>query len=297
MQTLWLDPNIAAGVLRRLAYLQAAELDTRADAAPGKIVHEMRGGEMAALGEVPFGKYYGSVDATPLFVMLAGAYLQRTDDLGLIKQLWPAIERALGWIDGPADLDGDGFIEYARGMETGLANQGWKDSHDAIFHADGSLARGPIALAEVQGYVYAAKLLAGRCAETLGFTDHARQLREQAEQLAARFEQAFWCEDLGTYAMALDGEKFPCRVRASNAGQVLLSGLSRPDRAARVAAGLMQPDCFSGWGIRTVSTAELRYNPMSYHNGSVWPHDNALIALGFSRYRAKAEIMRVFRAL
>ena len=277
--------------------MQADRFDAASDAAPGKILHETRAGEMARLNEIPFGLYYGSVDSTPLFVLLAGQYAQTSGDLETLKELWPAMQRALDWIDGPGDPDQDGFVEYFRHSEKGLVNQGWKDSHDAIFHADGQLARGPIALAEVQGYVYAAKTLAAQCAEQLGLADRARELREQADRLAARFEQSFWCEELGSYAMALDGEKSPCRVRSSNAGQVLFSGIARPDRAQRVAAGLMSPDCFSGWGIRTVSTAERRYNPMSYHNGSVWPHDNALIALGLSRYRAKADVGRIFRAL
>ncbi len=297
LQCLWLDRRIPLAVLRRLAAMQADRFDAASDAAPGKILHETRAGEMARLNEIPFGLYYGSVDSTPLFVLLAGQYAQTSGDLETLKELWPAMQRALDWIDGPGDPDQDGFVEYFRHSEKGLVNQGWKDSHDAIFHADGQLARGPIALAEVQGYVYAAKTLAAQCAEQLGLADRARELREQADRLAARFEQSFWCEELGSYAMALDGEKSPCRVRSSNAGQVLFSGIARPDRAQRVAAGLMSPDCFSGWGIRTVSTAERRYNPMSYHNGSVWPHDNALIALGLSRYRAKADVGRIFRAL
>jgi glycogen debranching enzyme len=297
LQCLWLDRRIPLAVLRRLAAMQADTFDAASDAAPGKILHETRAGEMAKLNEIPFGLYYGSVDATPLFVLLAGQYVETSGDIETLRELWPAINRALTWIDGPGDPDQDGFIEYHRHSEQGLVNQGWKDSHDAIFHADGELARGPIALAEVQGYVYAAKKLAARCSERLGLADRARELREQAELLAARFEESFWCEELGTYALALDGVKKACRVSSSNAGQVLFSGIARPDRAARIAMGLMQSDCFSGWGIRTLSTAERRYNPMSYHNGSVWPHDNALIALGLSRYRAKSEVTRIFRAL
>ncbi|HJZ31527.1 MAG TPA: glycogen debranching N-terminal domain-containing protein [Hyphomicrobiaceae bacterium] len=297
LHTLWLDPGIAAGVLRRLAHLQATEVDSRADAAPGKIVHETRGGEMAALGEVPFGKYYGSVDATPLYVMLAGAYLERTGDGALIAELWPVIERALAWIDGPADIDGDGFIEYARGMETGLANQGWKDSHDAIFHADGAFARGPIALVEVQGYVYAAKRAAAACARRLGKSARATQLDRQAEALRQRFERSFWCEEIGSYALALDGEKAACKVRASNAGHALFTGIARAERAAEVAAKLLLSPYYSGWGIRTVADGEARYNPMSYHNGSVWPHDNALIAAGLARYGYGRSIETIFEAI
>ena len=297
MQLLWLDPSIAAGVLRRLAFLQATEVDIRADAAPGKIVHEMRGGEMAALGEVPFGKYYGSVDATPLFVMLAGAYLQRTGDTALIQQLWPALERALAWIDGPADVDGDGFIEYARGMTTGLANQGWKDSHDAVFHADGAFARGPIALVEVQGYVYAAKRGAAACARRLGKSARAAELDRQAESLRQRFDRSFWCERIGSYALALDGAKAACEVRTSNAGHALFTGIARPQRAAEIAARLLRFPYYSGWGIRTVAHGEARYNPMSYHNGSIWPHDNALIAQGLARYGYGARIETIFDAI
>jgi len=297
MQMLWLDPNIAAGVLRRLAYLQATEVDSRADAAPGKIVHEMRGGEMAALGEVPFGKYYGSVDSTPLFVMLAGGYLQRTGDRGLIEQLWPAIERALNWIDGPADIDGDGFIEYARGMETGLANQGWKDSHDAVFHADGALARGPIALVEVQGYVYAAKKEAAVCARRLGKSARAAELERQAEVLRQRFERSFWSEEIGSYVLALDGDKAACKVRSSNAGHALFTGIAGAARAQEIAARLLLFPYYSGWGVRTVAHGEARYNPMSYHNGSIWPHDNALIAAGLARYGHGAAVETIFEAI
>ena len=297
LEMLWCDPQIAKGVLRRLARLQAVTTDAATDAEPGKIVHEMRGGEMALLGEVPFQQYYGSVDATPLFVMLASAYGHRTGDWDLVREIWPAIEAAIGWLDGPADSDGDGFVEYERGADTGLANQGWKDSHDAVFHADGRLAEGPIALCEVQGYVYAARRLAARCARRLGQCERADTLDRQANTLAERFEAAFWCEELGTYALALDGDKKPCRVRTSNAGQVLFSGIAHPDHAEAVARDLMRPSFFSGWGIRTVAREEARYNPMSYHNGSVWPHDNALIAAGFARYGQKSAIERVFKGL
>jgi glycogen debranching enzyme len=257
----------------------------------------MRGGELAGLGVVPFGLYYGSVDATPLFVMLAGLYTERTGDDATIVELWPAIEAALAWIAGPGDPDGDGFVEYHRATEQGLANQGWKDSQDAIFHADGRLAQGPIALVEVQGYVYCAKLLAARCAERLGRSDQARQLKAEAEALAERFDAAFWCPELGTYALALDGNKEPCRVRSSNAGQVLFTGIARPERAIEVGRGLLRPQFFSGWGIRTIANTEARYNPMSYHNGSIWPHDNALIALGLARCGLNRSLERVFKGL
>jgi len=297
LQMLWIDPRVARGVLRRLAYYQAETVDPLADAEPGKILHEMRGGEMAALGEVPFARYYGSVDATPLFVLLAGLYVERTGDEDTLAELWPSIEAALGWIDGAGDPDGDGFVEYRRASEQGLANQGWKDSYDAIFHADGRLAEGYIALAEVQGYVFAGKRLAARCAARLGKGAEAHRLEAEAQQLAARFEEAFWCDDLGTYALALDGAKEPCKVRTSNAGQLLFSGMVRGDRARLVAADLMRPHFFTGWGIRTVAHGEARYNPMSYHNGSIWPHDNALIALGLARYGLKHSVAHLFKAL
>jgi glycogen debranching enzyme len=297
MQMLWCDARIARGVLRRLAVYQAKGFDPLADAEPGKILHEMRGGEMAALREVPFKLYYGSVDATPLFVVLAGLYTEHTGDIETLRELWPNIEAALGWIDGPGDPDRDGFVEYHRADENGLVNQGWKDSHDGIFHADGSIALGPIALCEVQGYVYAAKRSAARGARRLGKHALGDALDAQATKLAERFEAAFWCEDIGTYALALDGQKRPCRVRTSNAGQVLFSGIAAPERAELVMRDLMRPSFFSGWGIRTVAREESRYNPMSYHNGSVWPHDNALIAAGFARYGYKSAIDRVFKGL
>jgi glycogen debranching enzyme len=297
LQMLWWSPEVARGVLRRLAAYQATTTDPLADSQPGKILHEMRGGEMAALREVPFGLYYGSVDSTPLFVLLAGLYAERTGDTETIVELWPAIEAALAWIDGPGDADRDGFVEYQRASEQGLANQGWKDSHDAIFHADGRLAEGSIALVEVQGYVYAAKRIAARCARRLGHEAAAEKLDAEASSLAERFEAAFWCPEIDSYALALDGEKKPCRVRTSNAGQVLFTGIASADRAARVAKELLRPRFFTGWGIRTVANGEARFNPMSYHNGSVWPHDNALIALGLSRYDCKQAVETMFAGL
>jgi glycogen debranching enzyme len=297
MQMLWIDPRIACGVLKRLAYYQAKSVDPLTDAEPGKILHEMRGGEMAALREVPFAQYYGSVDATPLFVLLAGLYVERTGDDDTLAELWPSIEAALQWVDGAGDPDQDGFVEYQRASEQGLANQGWKDSYDAIFHADGRLAEGYIALAEVQGYVFAAKRLAARCALRLGFVDRAGKLEVEAQRLAERFEEAFWCDDLGTYALALDGAKQPCKVRTSNAGQLLFTGIAHTDRARMVASDLMSQRFFSGWGIRTVARGEARYNPMSYHDGSIWPHDNALITLGLARYGLKHSVEHVFKGL
>ncbi|MBO0752618.1 MAG: amylo-alpha-1,6-glucosidase, partial [Bradyrhizobiaceae bacterium] len=278
------------------AALQAKTVNPASDAEPGKILHEMRSGEMAALGEVPFALYYGSSDSTPLFVLLAGLYHERTGDDKTLKDLWPAIDAALSWIDG-ADRDGDGFVEYYRANENGLANQGWKDSGDAIFHADGRLAEGPIALCEVQGYVFAAKQLIARCARRLGHPGRADALDAQARQLAEQFDRAFWRDDLHMYALALDGDKEPCAVRTSNAGQVLFTGIARPDHATIVARRLLEPDLFSGWGIRTVSRGEARYNPMSYHNGSVWPHDNAMIAIGLARLGAKDAVNAIFHGL
>jgi glycogen debranching enzyme len=297
LQTLWFDPTVARGVLRRLAAFQSGADDRASDAEPGKILHEMRAGEMAALREVPFALYYGSVDATPLFVLLAGLYAERTGDDETVRAIWPNLEAALAWIDGPADKDGDGFVEYHRATDEGLANQGWKDSFDAVFHADGRLAEGPIALAEVQGYIYAAKRALALCAARIGQGERALALEAQAERLAERFEAGFWSADLGTYAIALDGEKVPCLVRSSNAGQVLFTGIARPERAHSVAEMLLTPQFFSGWGIRTIGKHEARYNPMSYHNGSVWPHDNALIALGLARYGHQLELEQVFKGI
>lgn len=221
----------------------------------------------------------------------------RTGDVAFAASIWPHVERAIEWIDRYGDCDGDGFVEYARHSERGLVQQGWKDSQDSIFHEDGTLAEGPIALCEVQGYVYAAKVAAAVLADALGLQARAQELAAQAETLRCRFEEAFWCEDLSTYVLALDGRKRPCRVRTSNAGHCLFAGIASDDRARRVAATLLDDASFSGWGIRTVAATEARYSPMSYHSGSVWPHDNALIAAGLARYGLKDEAVKVLTGL
>ena len=297
LQTMWLNPEIGKGVLEFLAATQADSVDAVADSEPGKILHEMRHSEMTALGEVPFGRYYGSVDATPLFVMLAGAYFEHTGDQGFLKRLWPHVERALKWIDEYGDVDGDGFVEYARHSGKGLVQQGWKDSDDSVFHADGKIAEPPIALCEVQGYVYAAKLAAAKMTRVLGNVDQCCELEIQAESLRTNFEEKFWCNELGTYALALDGRKNPCRVRTSNAGHALFTAIASTERARVVTDTLMSPDFFTGWGIRTVASNEARYNPLSYHDGSVWPHDNSIIASGMAKFGYKNMAGQILLAL
>jgi glycogen debranching enzyme len=290
LEYLWVYPELAKGVLTYLSKYQSQEDSPKQDAEPGKILHEFRKGEMVDTGEVPFKTYYGSVDSTPLFVCLAGAYFQWTGDQKLIEELWPSIEKALHWIDKFGDVDGDGFVEYIKRSPNGLVNQGWKDSGDSISHANGELATGPIALCEVQGYVYDAKVQSSKMARILGKASLADKLASEAEDLRKKFHEKYWNEELGMFALALDGDKNPCLVRSSNAGQCLFSGIAYPEIAKRVAERLMAKDINSGWGIRTLSQEEERYNPMSYHNGSIWPHDNALIAEGFSRYGLKKEV-------
>ncbi len=295
LMTLWINPEIARGVLSYLARTQSMELNAERAAEPGKILHEARTGEMSATGEVPFGRYYGTVDATPLFVVLAGEYLRYTDDRAFLRELWPNIQHALDWLDDYGDVDGDGFVEY-RAHKGGLTQQGWKDSDDSVFHEDGSDVEGPIALCEVQGYVYQARLNAAEIAETLGNPPLASEQRRRAAHLRRQFCKQFWLEDLGTLALALDGDKKPCRVNSSNAGHALFSGIVDESHARHLAATFRSPDMFSGWGIRTLSERERRFNPMSYHNGSVWPHDNGLIALGLGSYGYREDVHRILKA-
>jgi glycogen debranching enzyme len=293
LELLWVDPSLARGVLNYLAHTQCQETDPEREAQPGKILHEARLGEMAATDEIPFKKYYGSVDAPALFIYLAGEYFRRTGDLEFIQSIWANIGRALDWIDNYGAAKKDGFIEYRRVAGRGLVNQGWKDSNDSVFHADGSDAPPPIALCEVQAYTYAARRAAARLARTLGENERAVRLEHQADALRRRFLSDFWCPDLNTFALALDGNRNQCRVRSSNAGQTLFSGIATPEQARAVMQTLLAGGSFSGWGIRTLDNSAARYNPMSYHNGSVWPHDNALIALGFAAYGLKRAVLQV----
>ena len=295
-ECLWVEPELAKGVLNYLAKTQATEFNDFQDAEPGKIFHETRGGEMAELGEIPFKLYYGTIDATPLFICLAGAYVERTNDLDTLKRIWPNIEKALYWIDNYGDIDGDGFVEYKTKSSKGLTNQGWKDSFDSIFHEEGDLALEPIALCEVQGYVYDAKVKAAAMAGILGLQEKAGELLKQAEDLKREFNKKFWSDSKQIYALALDGNKRACNVISSNAGHCLFSGIATPERAHLIAQNLLNENMFSGWGIRTIAASEARYNPMSYHNGSIWPHDNALIAYGFSRYNLMDESAKVLKA-
>jgi glycogen debranching enzyme len=295
-QTLWMQPEIARGVLRFLAQTQATTEDPQSEAQPGKIVHEIRKSEMARLGEVPFRQYYGTVDATPLFLFLAAAYLERTNDRTLIRELWPHLEMALTWIDCYGDLDRDGFVEYST-ESLGLKQQGWKDSFDSVFHADGTLAKGPIALCEVQSYVFAAKKGMAMVARRLKKPELAEQLAYEAHQMRTNFHRAFWCDAIGMYALALDGQKRQCEVRSSNSGQCLFSGIGDSESNARIIEELGQSDFFSGWGVRTIASSEKNFNPMSYHNGSVWPHDNSLIAWGLAQCGEKGLATRILSGL
>ncbi|MEA2207763.1 MAG: hypothetical protein QOF54_240 [Solirubrobacteraceae bacterium] len=296
-ESLLLNPTMARDTLLVLASLQARADEAWRDAEPGKILHELRAGELARAGLVPHTPYYGTADATPLFVMLAATYFRWTADLDTLQTLRPALDAALEWIDRYGDADGDGFVEYQRRSPAGLANQGWKDSEDAIVHPDGTFATGPIALVEVQGYVYLAKLRIAEVYDALGDGERARSLRAEADTLRAAFNDAFWNPDEGTYALALDGAKRQVKSVTSNPGHCLYCGIVDPERAASVVERLMSPEMFSGWGIRTLSSDCTPYNPMSYHNGSVWPHDNAIIAAGMKRYGFAEETLRVASAM
>jgi glycogen debranching enzyme len=296
-QTLLANPGPARENLLVLRNFQALEDDAWRDAEPGKILHELRCGELARMGLIPHTPYYGTADATPLFLMLAAAYHRWTDDLETLAELRPALDRALEWIDRYGDRDGDGFVEYDRRSPAGLPNQGWKDSDDSIVHADGRLAEGPIALVEVQGYVYMAKERIADVYRALGERDRADELRAQARRLRDAFNEVFWNPDEGTFALALDGQKRRVRSVTSNPGHCLYCGIVDEEKAAQVAERMMADDMFSGWGIRTLSSESPAYNPMSYHNGSVWPHDNAIAVAGLKRYGHVSAALRVATAL
>jgi glycogen debranching enzyme len=277
-------PSLAVATLEVLAAHQATEDDPTRDAEPGKIAHEIRTGEMARTGELPFGRYYGSVDATPLWLILLGETYDWTGDDALVDRLWPNAMAALDWIDRFGDLDGDGFIEYRCRAKGGLINQGWKDSADSVRFRDGRIAEAPIALAEVQGYVFAAKMRVARLARGRGDGALADRLETDARRLAERFDAAFWVADRGAYAIALDRDKRQADALASNQGQALWSGIVARDHARAVADRLTEPDLDSGWGIRTYAAGQPGFNPLGYHTGSVWPHDNALIVAGLKAY-------------
>ena len=300
LQSLAFRPQIAIETLVVLAARQATAIDDLRDAEPGKILHELRVGEMASAGELPHTPYFGSVDSTPLWLILLGATYDWTGDRSLVDRLWPNALAALKWIDRYGDLDGDGFVEYRRRSERGLFNQGWKDSHDAIRDRNGREATLPIALAEVQGYVFDAKRRMAGLARTRGETKLAVRLDAEAELLRDRFEKAFWVEDQRYYALALDGHKRPADAIGSNAGHCLWTGIIDPERAPHVVDRLLGPSMFSGWGVRTYAAGQPGYNPIGYHTGSVWPHDTSLIAAGLKRYGFDDESNRivsdVFRA-
>jgi glycogen debranching enzyme len=297
LQLLPANPAVALGTLRTMASYQGTRVDPWRDETPGKIMHEIRYGELANTNQIPFNPYYGSVDSTPLFLVLAVEYFRWTGDMEAIRSLLPALEKALRWIDESGDLDGDGFVEYHSASSGGIANQGWKDSGDSIVHASGELARSPIALVEVQGYVYLAKKGLADIYRKLGRTDDAEALERDAAELKRRFEQSFWMEDERFYAIALDRDKRQVRSVTSNPGHLLMTGLLDSGRAEMIARRLTAQDMFSGYGIRTMSEQSAGYNPMSYHNGSVWPHDNSLCLIGMSRMGFTDQAMTVVRGL
>ncbi len=297
LQALPLQPQIAIDTLRYLARRQGRREDPYTEEQPGKILHELRRGEMARSGEIPHVPYYGSIDATPLWLVLLHETWRWTGDTVLVRELLPNAERALEWIDRFGDLDGDGFVEYARTSEKGLVNQGWKDSGNGVPFPDGRLPEPPIALVEVQGYVYDAKLRMAELFRHVGQTERAATLRREAAELRTRIRSAFWIEKLGIFALALDGQKRPIPTATTNAGHLLWSRVPSPEVARRLAARFLEPDFFSGWGVRTLSAAHPVYNPMSYHNGSIWPHDNAILVLGMALHGHARAALPIVRAL
>jgi glycogen debranching enzyme len=295
LQNMIVFPRFACGVLKKLAEYQAADMDDWRDAEPGKILHEIRFGELAHFKRIPHTPYYGTADATPLFLIVLHEAWKWLGDIQIVRDYRDVAVRCLEWIDRYGDLDGDGFQEYKTRSAAGYENMGWKDSGDAIVYPDGLPVKQPKALCELQGYVFDAWMRMAEVFDALNDAERARGLRQRAADLQQRFEDRFWCEDIGTYAFTLDSQKRPVKTIASNAGHCLWSGLVRPDRAARVINRLMQPDMWSGWGIRTLSERNPAYNPISYQRGSVWPHDNGIIALGFKRYGFAREAAQIAR--
>jgi glycogen debranching enzyme len=298
-QALPMRPELARSTLIALAALQARDFDDFRDAEPGKILHELRFGELTVTGERPHSPYYGTADATPLFLVLLDELERWTGDAELVRRLEPNARAALEWIDRHGDLDGDGYVEYRRrNVETGLENQCWKDSHNSMLFADGSKAAPPIATCEIQGYVYDAKRRCSRLARDIwGDKALAERLEREAAELRRRFHEDFWIEDGGYYALALDGEKRKVDSLSSNIGHLLWSGIVDAEPAEEVAAKLMGGRLFSGWGVRTMAVGDGGYNPIEYHNGTVWPHDCSLIAHGLGRYGYRAEAARIAVAL
>ncbi|PSB30919.1 amylo-alpha-1,6-glucosidase [Chlorogloea sp. CCALA 695] len=297
LQNMLVRPSFALGTLKKLAQYQATELDDWRDAEPGKILHELRTGELAHFNRIPHTPYYGTADATPLYLILLHETWKWTGDLALLQEYRDTAIRCLDWVDQYGDLDGDGFQEFKTRSSQGIENQGWKDSGDSSVYPDGSLVEAPIALCELQGYVFDAWMRMSEVFTALGESDRAVSLRQKALDLRDRFEQHFWCEDLGYYAYALDANKQPVRTIASNPGHCLWSGIAHPDHAARVIKQLMEPEMWSGWGIRTLSTDHPSFNPHSYHLCSIWAHDNGIIALGCKRYGFSAEAAKIARGI
>jgi glycogen debranching enzyme len=301
LQTLAFAPEVGRATLELLARYQGSERDPDRDEEPGKILHELRVGERARLGEVPFTPYYGTVDATPLFLILLGEYLQWTGDLDCFTTLRPQVDAALEWIERDGDPDGDGLFEYVSRASDGLVNQGWKDSYNSIVNADGSLARPPIALVEMQGYVFRAFRAVANVCRATGDEDRAAELERRADELRDRFEERFWSPKLGNYAMALHGDpgdKQPADVDASNQGQALWGGIVAQEHAGAVRDSIMDPERLNaGWGVRTLSKSAVAYNPFDYQTGAIWPHDSAMVAVGLRTYRFDDEALEILTGL
>ncbi|MFE8702443.1 glycogen debranching N-terminal domain-containing protein [Cytobacillus sp. FJAT-54145] len=297
LQMLAFRPDVAKGTLLTMASKQGQNVDPWRDEQPGKIMHEIRFGELANTNQIPFTPYYGTIDATPLFLLLLSEYVRWTGDFNLVKELQPNIDAALNWIDQYGDRDGDLFVEYHQESSKGIANQGWKDSGDSIVHRNGDYAKTPIALSEVQGYVYQAKMGMADIYDQLGKAELAANLRDQAQQLKEKFDEAFWMEDQKFYAIALDEKKQQVGTITSNPGHVLFSEILEKDRADAVTEMLVSPKMFSGYGIRTMGEGEAGYNPMSYHDGSIWPHDNSMILLGMGKLGYRSEAKQVMEGL